>query len=99
MWCYKTIVVVYEYTETQRNKTQNFIYLFIYCLFNDTFCSSEYNPKQYLIPDNDFEKVNKEAVVAPFVVRSQNFPAMSEENNENPNWNSWPDYLPNTKQQ
>ena len=88
---------IWIYRNTTEQDTE--FYLFIYCLFNDTFCSSEYNPKQYLIPDNDFEKVNKEAVVAPFVVRSQNFPAMSEENNENPNWNSWPDYLPNTKQQ
>ena len=76
--------VLHEYTETQRNKTQIFIYLFTAYLTTPSVAQN-ITPSTKLIPDNDLEEVQKEAVVTPFVVPSQNFRTMSEENNENQN--------------
>jgi hypothetical protein len=73
-------------------------YLFIVYL-TTPYVAQNITPSSKLIPDNDLEEVQKEAVVTPFAVPSQNFPAISEENNENPNSKSRSHSLPNTKQQ
>ena len=88
---------IQKHNGTRHTNFYLFIYLLIYSLFNDAFCSSEYNPSSKLIPDNYLDKAQKEAVVTSFVVLSQNFAAMSEVNNENPNSKSRSYYLPNTK--
>jgi len=66
--------VVYEYTETQRNETYTFLFIYLFTVYLTTpSVAQNTTPSSKLIPDNDLEEVQRQAVVTPFVVQSQKF--------------------------